>query len=280
MPNPDQADSDGNLVGDACQGLLNPQIAGKIPGGGLFTVGMATAGRYTDIVVPEAPLVVSGLPTGTRTIHAYLYWAVIGTTTLTVNLNGAPVTGTILGITPDTCWGIGTNTLYRADVTTLVNGNGTYTITGLPSRTDNVNDSQGVSLVVIYQDPADDRTNYVQIKDGALYVQGVPMTTQLNAVPAPVGYERARVTHMVLDGQPASDTLTIDGVPYGGDDAFPGNVGAMWDVRTDDITASFPALPDPATATITGTVTAVSDCVGPLFMSVEVTNVGTVIIEG
>ncbi|MEZ4400813.1 MAG: DUF3344 domain-containing protein [Kofleriaceae bacterium] len=273
--NPDQADDDGNMVGNACQGVLNPQIAGKIPGGGLYTVGLATAGRYSHMVVPNAPLPVAGLASDAVIVHAWLYWAVIGTTTTDVQINGNPVTGTILGITPDTCWGIGINTLYRADVTSLITGNGTYTVTGIPSNLSGP-DSQGVSLVVIYQDPNDARTNFIEIKDGALYEQGVPMTTELTDVPVPMGYESAKMTYMVLDGQPAEDNLTINGIPYGGTDAFPGNVGAMWDVRVDDITANTPAQDDPVT--ITSTVTAVADCVGPLFNSVEVTNIGTVII--
>jgi|GEM_PF-2873011 len=276
VPNPDQADDDSNMVGNACQGVLSPQIAGKIPGGHLFTVGLATAGRVTGTPVTSAPLLVDTLPADATIIHAYLYWAVIGTTTTMVEMNGQPVTGQILGITPDTCWGIGINTMYRADVTTMVTGNGTYSITGLPSRTDLAFDSQGVSLAIIYRDRSELGTNFVEIKDGANYVQGVPMTTLLTGVFVPEGFESAIITHMVADGQPASDSLTIDGVEVGNGDAFPGNVGAMWDVRKDDITARLVASTEPVT--INTTVTAISDCVGPLFVAVEIANVGTVII--
>ncbi len=275
VPNPDQADTDNNMVGNLCQGVLNPNLAGKIPGGHLFTVGLATAGRYNSAIVPSAPLQVMGLPQDAVIVHAWLYWAVIGTTTTTVNLNGVPVTGKILGITPDTCWSIGINTMYRADVTSMILGNGTYTITGLPSALSGP-DSQGVSLAVIYRDPNDSKTNFIEIKDGAYYQQGVPVVTMLEKVPHPMGYESAKVTHFVADAQPAADSLTINGVPYGGNDAFPGNVGAMWDVRVDDITAQFP--PADTEDTLTSTVTAVADCVAPLFVAVEVTNIGTVVI--
>jgi hypothetical protein len=277
VSNTDQADSDGNMVGNVCQGVLNPQISGKIPGGHLYSVGLATAGRYTGVPVSSAPLNVLGLPSTAIVIHAWLYWAVIGTTTTDVVVNGTPVTGRILGITPDTCWGIGLNTMYRADVTSLITGNGTYTVTGLPSNVAPNPDSQGVSLVVMWRDPNDPRTNFVEIKDGALYVQGVPMTTDLTLVPIPESYDDAHVTYMVSDAQPAEDTLVINGVGYGGSDAFPGSVGAMWDVRIDDVTAGLPW--SPSLATVSTTVTAVSDCIAPLFVSIEVTDIGMVIIE-
>jgi hypothetical protein len=276
VPNTDQADDDANMVGNACQGVLNPQISGKIPGGHLYTVGLSTAGRYDGMIHTDAPLPVVGLPDDAIIVHAWLYWAVIGTTATDLNLDGQPVTGRILGITPDTCWGIGLNTMYRADVTEHITGNGTYTVTGLPSAASGP-DSQGISLAVIYRDPNDPRTNFVEIKDGALYVQGVPMTTLLELVPVPDSFETANVTYMVADAQPAADTLQIDTIFYGGDDAFPGNVGAMWDVRVDDITANLPS--SDLLATVTTTVTAVNDCVAPLFAGIEVTNIGTVIIE-
>ncbi|NVB81140.1 MAG: hypothetical protein HOV81_22275 [Kofleriaceae bacterium] len=275
VPNTDQADADNNMVGNVCQGVLNPLLSGKIPGGHLYTVGLATAGRYTDVVVASAPLQVMGLPADAQIIHAWLHWAVIGTTTPTVNLNGVPVTGKILGITPDTCWSIGINTMYRADVTSMITGNGTYTITGLPSTLSGP-DSQGISLSVIYRDKNEPDTNFIEIKDGAYYQQGVPITTVLDKVPHPAGYKTAKVTHFVADAQPANDTLTIDGIPYGGNDAFPGNVGAMWDVRVDDIMPNFP--PGDTDTMVTSTVTASGDCVAPLFVSVEVTNIGTVVI--
>jgi hypothetical protein len=278
VPNPSQADADANMVGDACQGVLNPQLSGKIPGGHLYTVGKATAGRYSMVAVPSAPLDVVGLPAGAVVVHAWLYWAVIGVTTTSVNLNGTPVTGKILGITPDTCWSIGINTMYRADVTSMITGNGTYTVTGMPSAAGGGPDSQGISLAVIYRDPNDARTNFVEIKDGALYMQGVPMTTLLDGVPVPMGYQSATLTYLVADGQPADDNLTVNNTMFGGNDAFPGNVGAMWDDRIDDITAVLPAGPN--LATVTTTVTAISDCIAPLFTAVEVTNIGTVTIEG
>jgi hypothetical protein len=93
-----------------------------------------------------------------------------------------------------------------------------------------------------------------------------------------MGYQSATLTYLVADGQPADDNLTVNNTMFGGNDAFPGNVGAMWDDRIDDITAVLPAGPN--LATVTTTVTAISDCIAPLFTAVEVTNIGTVTIEG
>ena len=65
--------------------------------------------------------------------HAFLYWH--GPTNSTdpnanasVNFNGTPVTGTNIGTTSDNNWGFLNSQAYRADVTGLVTGDGTYSL--------------------------------------------------------------------------------------------------------------------------------------------------------
>src|SRR4029078_9746484 len=93
-------------------------------------------------------------------------WRVIGRAFPRVTLGGIPVLGTELGQTGDTNWSIGNNFVYRADVTAMVAGNGVYTLSNLLSSTTGP-DGQGASLVAIYTDSADPRTNYIGINDGA-----------------------------------------------------------------------------------------------------------------
>lgn len=83
---------------------------------------------------------------------AYLYWH--GPTTSadpTINANimfgGSAISGTNIGFSDDNFWGQDNSQAYRADVTGLINGDGTYSLSGLAA-----NNSNGASLVVYYDD--------------------------------------------------------------------------------------------------------------------------------
>jgi hypothetical protein len=92
--------------------------------------------------------------------RAYLYWH--GPTSsddpafnANLTFNGAAVTGTNIGFSDDNFWPPNTNSqAYRADVTSLVTGSGTYSLAGLQA-----NHSNGASLVVFYDD-GDDSNNF------------------------------------------------------------------------------------------------------------------------
>lgn len=56
--------------------------------------------------------------------------------------------------------------------TSIVSGNGTYQIAGLPSTSPTTDDSQGASLVVIYQDGASSQRGIV-IHDGAAIIDRI-----------------------------------------------------------------------------------------------------------
>jgi hypothetical protein len=104
----------------------------------------------------------------------------------------------------------------------------------LLSTTDFTPDGQGVSLVIIYKDPADERNNFIGINEGA-NVTGVESV--ISGFTVGVGFDAAIATTIVADGQPASDDVTFQDVSFGGGDAFQGLDGAMWDNRIDDITS-------------------------------------------
>ena len=114
-------------------------------------VDMATAG-------------VGGIDTGTGSIalggvggsvkKAYLYWYGINGAGAynrsAISFGGQPVTGRALGASGTNCWGDGQSNAFEADVTALVTGNGSYSVSGLASGSSEHAD--GASLVVLYND--------------------------------------------------------------------------------------------------------------------------------
>jgi hypothetical protein len=95
----------------------------------------------------------SGIPAGASVVKAFLYWGMLDNGSEPslgqLNLNGIAVSGTLIGSGPDTCWGRTNSFSFRADVTTLVSGNGAYALSGVASGGNILAD--GASLVVIYQ---------------------------------------------------------------------------------------------------------------------------------
>ncbi len=240
VANPTQDDTDADGIGDACASdVITPFVSGTIVGGNIASAGAGFAGRGTGIAVPQVDITIAGIPATASVLNTYLYWTVIGTPYDTVTLNGTTVTGTLIGTTGDTCWGIGNNFMYRADVTALTaTGNGTYTVGNLLSSAVGGPDGQGASLVAIYQDSADPRANYVGISDGGIGFVGVgtSASTAASGFTVGVGFDRVTAINLVADGQPFPDELYIQGTQYGGGDAFPGAQGTFWDNRVDDAT--------------------------------------------
>ncbi len=279
VANADQADGDADGVGDACELQLNPLIATYLPHGHLYTVGKGTAGRYTGTIVTSVDLDVA-LPTGAVVLDAYLYWAEIGGSTPALTLGTTSIAGTVVGVSGDTCWGIGNNTVRRGDASAVVTASGTYTVSGFLSAPSGA-DGQGVSLVLVYLDPADVRTNYIELHDGAVTIMpnfsgGGGLATTFAGFTVGVGFDSARVTTIVGDGQPsAPDDVTLDGVMLGGGDAYVGADGPMWDDRVDDITTSVLAGDQSVTESIDGT----SDCLLAAGTSLEINDVDSTVVN-
>ncbi len=204
---------------------------------------------------------VSGV-TGT-VLKALLYWN--GPTmssdpyaNAAVRFGGAPLTGINIGIASSNCWGGNqgpfTNShSYRADVTSLVTGDGSYSLANFTKPTADIN---GVALVVFYNDGSvsNDRnvvlwsgndSNFAQAPDP----QGWDET--LTGVQYP-GAGAASLDLVVSDGQTFSDdALVLSGgngsrylVPSGnifqGDSTPHGasyNNGYLWDIKSFDITS-------------------------------------------
>ncbi len=132
---------------------------------------------WPGAAVQPAPLVVSSLPpVGCTTIlKAYLYVSVGG--------NGIPITATVtnpqnvsssfsmtvIGQGSNLCWNYPNTYAYRADVTSAITGNGTYSVSGIPAAltaTTQPDDAHGASLVIIYADNSQSYTGNIVIADG------------------------------------------------------------------------------------------------------------------
>ena len=181
----------------------------------------------------------SGIPTPANVVQAYLYWATIGNSGSYVSptLNGNAVSGKLIGVSADTCWGALHNYTYRADVTSLVTGDGTYSVAGLPSDLQTGNDSQGAGLVVVYSSPTLWRT--IIINDGAvtLNFDVHSFTDTLGDFTANQPNAEAHVTYMVGDGQSkwTSGNLNFEGHTIG-ENVFDGVDGNYWGTLTFDVT--------------------------------------------
>ena len=190
--------------------------------------------------------------TGTVT-KALLYWngptnSTDPTANASVTFNGSPIRGVNIGFANDNCWGFQNSQSYRADVTSLVPGNGTYSLANFTKPPDvEVN---GASLVVFFNDgnSANDRnvalfngndSNIESSFDPAGWDVTIP------GVDFPGG--SASLDVIVSDGQTfLDDALVLNGselAPAGpifqGDSvpAGPSGAGSLWDVESFGITS-------------------------------------------
>ena len=108
-----------------------------------------------------------GVGTGTLTLagidgpvtQALLYWAGptnsnVPTANANVAFSGTPVVGHNIGFTADNNWGFQNSQAYRADVTSLVSGNGSYSLSAFTKPDAEIN---GASLVVFFNGTAPKR---------------------------------------------------------------------------------------------------------------------------
>ncbi len=201
---------------------------------------------------------VSGI-TGPVT-KALLYWN--GPTNSTdpaanaaVTFSGTPVTGTNIGFASSNCWSFQNSQSYRADVTSLVTGNGTYALSNFDKPPDVA--VNGAALIVFYNDgnTADDR-NVVMFNGNDSNVassfdpQGWDET--IAGVPYP-GSGGASLDLVVSDGQtfpddalmlngttlvPAGNIFQGDSTPAGPGPPPPDDAnGDLWDVKSFDLTS-------------------------------------------
>jgi hypothetical protein len=115
---------------------------------------------------------VGGIPSGATVKKAILFWNVLASGDpgggMSVNGQGAPAQLVAAG--PDPCWGGGTSWAYRADVTSVVTGNGGYALSGFPTGDASSVDPwttggrapmmEGATLVVFYEGASEYKVSF------------------------------------------------------------------------------------------------------------------------
>jgi len=245
--------------------------------GDVAAAGVGLRGTGTGIIN------LAGVPPGAAVVQAYLYWSTIGNagTYTAPTLDGQAVAGTLIGSGPDTCWGATGNFHYRADVTGLVAGDGSYTVAGLPNALAGGNDSQGAALVAIWEVPDQGfPERSILIHDGAAVVAGAcneSVTDTLGAYTTELVNPDARLLTLMGDGQAGlGDNLLVEGVPFGGADAADGSDGPLWDTDAWDVTGLVGG--GPVTVEVNNIGFGVCDCVAQVadVLSVETGSVRSI----
>jgi gliding motility-associated-like protein len=175
--------------------------------------------RFTPQGVNQpAPFVISGIPSCAVIEQAYLWAEGSGngaaqTATIT---NPASVTQsfpmTIVGTGPDKCWGYSGSYTYRASVTSIISGNGTYNISGLLTNPPTAgNDMDGATLVVIYSDPSANYRGSMVIHDGAVVINGGNTTQNITGINACANSTFAQAFMCVGDIQFNPNSWSLNG---------------------------------------------------------------------
>jgi gliding motility-associated-like protein len=125
-------------------------------------------------VVQPAAFTVSGIPTCGKILKALLYSSCEsdGTTVINASITNPLLANsifpmTVIGTGASKCWSRVSSLAFRADITSIISGNGTYYLSGFPAGPlagqDDVN---GASLFIIYTDESQNYTGSIVIADG------------------------------------------------------------------------------------------------------------------
>jgi hypothetical protein len=183
----------------------------------IFATDVASAGYGGMRGDGTGQIELSGV-TGTVT-RAYLYWQ--GPTTsedpdanAAVTFNGMAVTGTNIGFSGHNTWsGFDNSQAYRADVTSLVTGDGTYTLADFFKP--DVADIDGVSLIVFFDDGDSSNDVDVVILDGNDSNASIANTYDAN------GWSATLAGVDYASGSASMELHVADGQFLGGFDAEP-----------------------------------------------------------
>jgi hypothetical protein len=191
------------------------------------------------------------VPGGSTIKKAFLYWAVVNSTSQAAsgmgNINGNAITGTNYGTTASPCWDAPmTRQLYAyvADVTAYATF-GSNTLTGFNSGGPPLFPPtepllEGASLIVVYENSTSP-AHQVDIYQGARSFSGPPVETlTMSGFTAVSG--TSQTTWVVADGQPDASLRNktyVDGVITQAD-TLGGADGNFWDTNTQNVSANVP----------------------------------------
>lgn len=273
---------------------LEPRHCVPLPGG-LDHVANGTGARNAG----HGTIRLRGAPATAVAVRAILYWGEIVSqlsvpATDTINFEGHPVTGSLIGTAGQPCWnGAGIFAAYRADVLQYLPGaiDGDYQVDGLSSAVIDGHDpwvpadtrlpmAQGASLVVIYADQSVPATSRVYIHEGPWLFTSNNLFLTHALAPALPGNALLRHTRIGGDGQVGGsvsptfatsrentsiNALQIQGPgSVGNDSDWNGSDGGplnqLWDTRTTNAPGSIPV----GAAAYRVSYTNVFDCVNPV----------------
>ncbi|GAB4131399.1 MAG: hypothetical protein Fur0041_01720 [Bacteroidia bacterium] len=166
--------------------------------------------RFTPIGIQQpAPFVVNNLPPCAVVDKAFLYTEALGVTpsiTATITNPASTTTNvpmTLIGSSVDVCWGMNGTHVWRADVTNLITGPGTYMLSGLPTSLQSTTgvDVEGATLIIIYEDPSATYTGSIQIDDGCHTVVGGTLIHNMNGLNVCANSSNAKAFMLVGDMQ-------------------------------------------------------------------------------
>jgi len=133
-----------------------------------------------------AAISIAGIPPCAVILRAYLYCGGSGNgiaVNATVQNPAAASSAfamTMIGQHSDKCWGYAGTFNYRADITSIISGNGNYNVSGIPTNPPVAgNDMDGASIIVVYQDPTQTFTGHIVIGDGCLVGIGAQQNNNL-----------------------------------------------------------------------------------------------------
>ncbi|MFQ5933997.1 MAG: DUF3344 domain-containing protein, partial [Dehalococcoidia bacterium] len=216
---------------------------------------------------------ISDIPAGATVTEAFLYWGMLDNVESpalsNMNFDGTPITGTLIGSGPDTCWGRVGSFAYRADVTSLVPGNGSYDLTGVASGFSTL--AQGASLTVVYENPGDPLRQVILMDGNVVFrTSGASATTTIAdfTTATPVS---AKTTFAVGDGQSFTETASFSGGMGTANfsNPFEGSDGPLWDTDTFDVSAQL--ADDDMSAEVN--ISIISDCLMWVAQAFSVTTV-------
>ena len=194
-----------------------------------------------------------------------------------VTFAGQAIAGTNIGTSASNCWGYANSQAYRADVTSLVSGNGDFAISDLVKEDAEIN---GVQLMVFFDDGNDANNRDVVMFNGndsnvdndfdALgwnvslpginYTDGTASMDLVVADGQGPGEGSLFLNDEVLD--PGPSLFAGDTVPNAGG---PDTSGLLWDKRSFDITANLtPGIND-----LTLTHSSNNDCLSLIVAAVN-----------
>lgn len=189
--------------------------------------------------------------------RAYLYWhgptnSTSSLANASVSFAGTAITGSNIGFSDDNFWDAANSQAYRADVTSLITGNGSYALANFQKP--DVAEINGASLVVFFSDGNAANNRDVVLFNGndanfANEFDALGWNTTLAGINYSTG--TASVQLHVSDGQDFSGAddgnLRINGTTVANGDIFNGNTtpfaaggvsnGKLWDINSFAATA-------------------------------------------